>query len=85
MNLVTAFLPSICAYVKANPNTTSPPAKVSTIPEEDMSAEEHLESIKSLTLEAIKEEIVESIEAGNDNQDAGDSISVSDCTNRWLY
>ena len=54
-------------------------------PEEDMSAEEHLESIKSLTLESIKEEILESIEADNDNQDEGDSISVSDYMNRWLY
>ena len=54
-------------------------------PEEDMSAEEHLESVKSLTLEAIKEEILESIEADNDNQDEGDSISVSDYMNRWLY
>ena len=54
-------------------------------PEEDMSAEEHLESIKSLTLEAIKEEILESIEADNDNQGEGDYISVSDYINRWLY
>jgi hypothetical protein len=54
-------------------------------PEEDMSSEEHLESVKSLTLEAIKEEILESIEADNDNQDESDSISVSDYMNRWLY
>ena len=36
-----------------------------------MSAEDHLESIKSLTLQAIKEEILESIEADNDNKDEG--------------
>ena len=54
-------------------------------PEEDMSAEEHLEYVNSLTLEAIKEEILESIEADNDNQDEGDSISISDYMNRWLY
>ena len=54
-------------------------------PEEDMSAEEHLESVKSLTLEAIKEEILESIAADNDNQDEGDAISVSDYMHRWLY
>ena len=54
-------------------------------PDEDMSAEEHLESVKFLTLEAIKEEILESIEADNDNQDESDSISVSDYMSRWLY
>ena len=53
-------------------------------PDEDMSAEEHLESVKSLALEAVKEEILESIEAGNDSQDEGGLISVSDYMNRWL-
>ena len=50
-----------------------------------MSAEKHLEWVRSLPLEELKVEILESIEADNDNQDEGDSISVSDYMNRWLY
>ena len=53
-------------------------------PEEDMSAEKHLEWVRSLPLEELKVEILESIEEDNDNQDEGDSISVSDYMNRWL-
>ena len=54
-------------------------------PEEDMSTEEFLESVRSLSLEALKEEILDSVQADNDNQDEGDSVSVSDWMNRWLY
>ena len=53
-------------------------------PEEDMSAEKHLEWVRSLPLEELKVEIVESIEAENDNQDEGDYVSASDYMNRWL-
>lgn len=54
-------------------------------PEDDMSAEDYLESVKSLSLEQLKEEILDSVKADNDNQDEGDSVSVSDYMNRWLY
>ena len=53
-------------------------------PEEDMSAEKHLEWVRSLTLEELKVEILESIQADNENQDEGDSVSVSDYMKRWL-
>ena len=53
-------------------------------PEEDMSAEKHLEWVRSLPLEELKVEILESIEADNENQDEGDSISASDYMKRWL-
>lgn len=54
-------------------------------PDEDMSAEEHLKWAKSLPIEDLKAEILESIEVDNDNQDEGDSVSVSEYMNRWLY
>ena len=54
-------------------------------PEEDMSAEDYREFVKSLSLEQLKDEILDSVKEDNDNQDEGDSVSVSDYMNRWLY
>ena len=54
-------------------------------PDEDASPEEYLKSIKSLSLDELKKEILESVYEDNENQDEGDSVSVSDYMNRWLY
>jgi len=54
-------------------------------PEEDMSPEEHLKWIGSIAIEELKAEIAESIDVDNSNQEEGDSVSVADYMNRWLY
>ena len=56
-------------------------------PDEDMSAEEHLEWIKSLSLEKLKVEILESIDMDNESLERyeTETVSVDDYMNRWLY
>ena len=53
-------------------------------PEEDKSPDENLEWLKSLSLEELRDEVLEMVEADNENQDEGDHVSVVDYMNRWL-
>ena len=54
---------------------------------QEVSAEEHLEWIQSLSLERLKREILESIDMDNESleSDENETVSVDDYMNRWLY
>jgi len=53
-------------------------------PDEDMSSEEHLEWIKSLSLDDLKIEIAESIDIGNMFKEGRNKDAIRDYMQRWM-
>ena len=53
-------------------------------PDVDKSPDENLEWLQSLSLDALRAEVAEMVEADDSNQDEGDSVTVADYMNRWL-
>ena len=54
-------------------------------PDEDMSSEEHLQWIKSLSLDDLKIEILESIDIGNMFKEGENKDTVRDYMQRWIH
>ena len=53
-------------------------------PDVDKSPNENLEWLQSLSLDALRAEVTEMVEADDSNQDEGDNVTVADYMNRWL-
>ena len=53
-------------------------------PDVDKSPDENLEWLQSLSLDALRAEVAEMVEADDSNQDEGDMVTVADYMNRWL-
>jgi hypothetical protein len=53
-------------------------------PDVDKSPDENLEWLQSLSLDTLRAEVAEMVEADDSNQDEGDSVTVADYMNRWL-
>ena len=53
-------------------------------PDVDKSPDENVEWLQSLSLDALRAEVAEMVEADDSNQDEGDMVTVADYMNRWL-
>ena len=53
-------------------------------PDVDKSPDENLVWLQSLSLDALRAEVTEMVEADDSNQDEDDSVTVADYMNRWL-
>ena len=53
-------------------------------PDVDKSPDESLVWLQSLSLDALRAEVTEMVEADDSNQDEGDNVTVADYMNRWL-